>query len=156
MSADESSPMFGQPPLPAAPLSPSKALLEGAFGGSRVSLYSNTSNSSLRGRNKLEALDSLVMAAVCSLSNKLRGSSCNLLKKLRYLYEEDSDRAGKLSAVIEVLENSASPNSPQTKSPSKELSGTLKNLKRMENVFKVLDEVLFDEEDFDLELEDCQ
>lgn len=156
LSADESSPMFGQPPLPAAPLSPSKALLEGAFGGSRASLYSNTSNSSLRGRNKLEALDSLVMAAVCSLSNKLRGSSCNLLKKLRYLYEEDSDRAGKLSAVIEVLENSASPNSPQTKSPSKELSGTLKNLKRMENVFKVLDEVLFDEEDFDLELEDCQ
>jgi hypothetical protein len=54
----------------------------------------------------------------------------------RYLYEEDNDRAGKLSAVIEVLENSTSPNSPQTKSPSKELSGTLKNLKRMENVFK--------------------
>ncbi|PNF25769.1 hypothetical protein B7P43_G12373 [Cryptotermes secundus] len=156
LSADESTPMFGQPALHTAPMSPSKALLEGAFGGSRASLYSNTSNSSLRGRNKLEALDSLVMAAVSSLSNKLRGSSCNLLKKLRYLYEEDSDRAGKLSAVIEVLENSASPNSPQTKSPSKELSGTLKNLKRMENVFKVLDEVLFDEEDFDLELEDCQ
>ncbi|XP_069698430.1 uncharacterized protein [Periplaneta americana] len=129
--------------------------MEGAF-GSRASLYSNASNSSLRGRNKLEALDSLVMAAMCGLSNKLRGSSCNLLKKLRYLYEEDSERADKLTAVIEVLESSsATPSSPQTKSPSKELSGTLKNLKRMENVFKVLDEVLFDEEDFDLELEDC-
>jgi hypothetical protein len=54
----------------------------------------------------------------------------------RYLYEEDNERADKLSAVIEVLENSATPSSPQTKSPSKELSGTLKNLKRMENVFK--------------------
>ncbi|XP_021932232.1 uncharacterized protein LOC110835863 isoform X4 [Zootermopsis nevadensis] len=172
LSADESSPTLGQPPLLAMPLSPSKreeryltftrargnymVPLEGAFGGSRASLYSNASNSSLRGRNKLEALDSLVMAAVCSLSNKLCGSSCNLLKKLRYLYEEDSERADKLSAVIEVLQNSATPSSPQTKSPSKEISGTLKNLKRMENVFRVLDEVLFDEEDFDLELEDYQ
>ena len=73
------------------------------------------------------------MANVCGLSNKLRASSCNLLKKLQYLYEEDAERADKLSAVIQQLEDSGS---PQSKSPSKELSGTLKNLKRMENVFR--------------------
>ncbi|CAG2056321.1 unnamed protein product, partial [Timema podura] len=100
-----------------------------------------------------KALDNLVMAAVCGLSNKLRGSSCALLRKLRFVYEEDSERSEKLSSVIELLENSAC-GSPQTKSPSKELSGTLKNLKRLENVIKVLDEVLFDEEEFELEVEE--
>nr|CAD7257900.1 unnamed protein product [Timema shepardi] len=130
-----------------------RMVLEGMLGGSRSPLYSAVSNPSLRGRNKMEALDNLVMAAVCGLSNKLRGSSCALLRKLRFVYEEDSERSEKLSCVIELLENSAC-GSPQTKSPSKELSGTLKNLKKLENVIKVLDEVLFDEEEFELEVEE--
>ncbi|KAK7869115.1 hypothetical protein R5R35_006584 [Gryllus longicercus] len=156
LSADEDSPISGCPPSLIASSSPSKAILEGAFGGSRTSLHSTASNSSLGRRAKLEALDSLVMAAVCGLSNKLRGHSCKLLKKLRYLYEEDSERAEKLSDVIDLLETTAPPDSPQSKSPSKELSGTLKNLKRIETVFKVLDDVLFDEEDFEQEMDSYQ
>nr|CAD7597239.1 unnamed protein product [Timema genevievae] len=152
LSADEDSPVSGYPPSLVTP-SPTKMVLEGMLGGSRSPLYSAVSNPSLRGRNKMEALDNLVMAAVCGLSNKLRGSSCALLRKLRFVYEEDSERSEKLSSVIELLENSAC-GSPQTKSPSKELSGTLKNLKRLENVIKVLDEVLFDEEEFELEVEE--
>nr|CAD7571688.1 unnamed protein product [Timema californicum] len=152
LSADEDSPVSGYPPLLVTP-SPTKMVLEGMLGGSRSPLYSAVSNPSLRGRNKMEALDNLVMAAVCGLSNKLRGSSCALLRKLRFVYEEDSERSEKLSCVIELLENSAC-GSPQTKSPSKELSGTLKNLKKLENVIKVLDEVLFDEEEFELEVEE--
>nr|CAD7195672.1 unnamed protein product [Timema douglasi] len=157
LSADEDSPVSGYPPLLVTP-SPTKMVLEGMLGGSRSPLYSAVSNPSLRGRNKMEcfmfqALDNLVMAAVCGLSNKLRGSSSALLRKLRFVYEEDSERSEKLSCVIELLENSAC-GSPQTKSPSKELSGTLKNLRKLENVIKVLDEVLFDEEEFELEVEE--
>lgn len=122
--------------------------LENTPQGSRISLYSNSSNpSSLRARPKLEGVDSLVISALSGLSSKLKGSSCNLLKKLRYLYDEDSPKCHQLSAEIEQLEASE-PGSPQVKSPSRELSTTLRNLKRLESMLKVLDDVLFDEEEF--------
>lgn len=122
--------------------------LENTPQGSRISLYSNNSNpSSLRTRPKLEGVDNLVISALSGLSSKLKGSSCNLLKKLRYLYDEDSPKCHQLSAEIEQLEASE-PGSPQVKSPSRELSTTLRNLKRLESMLKVLDDVLFDDEEF--------
>ncbi|XP_067007417.2 uncharacterized protein [Anabrus simplex] len=162
LSADEDSPLSACPPMLSSASPPKfndyelQVVLEGAFCSSRVSVQSTASNSSLRSRSKVENLDSLVMAAICGLSHKLRGTACKLLKKLRYLYDEDSERSDKLSDVIELLENTIPPGSPQTKSPSKELSGTLKNLKRIESVFRVLDDVLFDEEEFELEMESYQ
>uniref|UniRef100_A0A1B6G551 CEP170 C-terminal domain-containing protein n=1 Tax=Cuerna arida TaxID=1464854 RepID=A0A1B6G551_9HEMI len=124
--------------------------LENTPQGSRVSLYSNTSNSPtppLRNRPKLEGVDSLVISALAGLSSKLKGSSCNLLNKLRYLYDEDSPKNHQLAAMIDQLEASE-PGSPQVKSPSRELATTLRNLKRLESMLKVLDDVLFDEEEF--------
>uniref|UniRef100_A0A1B6BX80 Uncharacterized protein n=1 Tax=Clastoptera arizonana TaxID=38151 RepID=A0A1B6BX80_9HEMI len=124
-----------------------RSSLENTPKGSHVSLYSTNSTSSLRARPKLEGVDTLVISALSGLSHKLKGNSCNLLKKLRYLYDEDSPKGHQLNAEIEQLEASE-PGSPQVKSPSRELSTTLRNLKRIENMLKVLDDVLFDEEDF--------
>uniref|UniRef100_A0A1B6D2F0 CEP170 C-terminal domain-containing protein n=1 Tax=Clastoptera arizonana TaxID=38151 RepID=A0A1B6D2F0_9HEMI len=143
-----------------------RSSLENTPKGSHVSLYSTNSTSSLRARPKLETnsrtkmeinkclveqeekgVDTLVISALSGLSHKLKGNSCNLLKKLRYLYDEDSPKGHQLNAEIEQLEASE-PGSPQVKSPSRELSTTLRNLKRIENMLKVLDDVLFDEEDF--------
>lgn len=53
----------------------------------------------------------------------------------RYLYDEDSPKGYQLSAEIEQLEASE-PGSPQVKSPSRELSTTLRNLKRLETMLK--------------------
>ncbi|XP_046677475.1 nucleolar and coiled-body phosphoprotein 1 [Homalodisca vitripennis] len=124
--------------------------LENTPQGSRVSLYSNTSNSPtppLRNRPKLEGVDSLVISALAGLSSKLKGSSCNLLNKLRCLYDEDSPKNHQLASMVDQLEASE-PGSPQVKSPSRELATTLRNLKRLESMLKVLDDVLFDEEEF--------
>lgn len=143
-------------PAPAAP----RTSLESTPRGSRVSLYSNASNSSLRSRPKLEGVDNLVISALSGLSGKIKVGSCNLLKKLRYLYDEDSPKAHQLSAEIEQLEVSE-PGSPHhsavtntnnnnsNRSPSRELSTALRNLKRIESVIKILDNVLFDNEDFE-------
>lgn len=150
LSADEDSPISAHPHVINV-ASPVQASADGAFGGSRVSLHSAASNSSLRGRSKIEALDNLIVAAMFSVSQRVKGSSCKVLKKLRYLYEEDSERSEKLGDVIELLENTGGFSSPQNRSPSKDLSATLKTLKCVETVFKVLDEVLFDEEDFGLD-----
>ncbi|XP_046400861.1 uncharacterized protein LOC124167108 isoform X3 [Ischnura elegans] len=111
-------------------------------------LRSTTPNSSIRGRAKLEALDNLVIAAIYGFSNKIKGSSYNLLKKLRRVYEGDVEKCEVLSEVINLLEegDNSSVSSP-SKSPSKELSGTLKNLKKLENVFAALEEVLLGDED---------
>ncbi|XP_054282034.1 uncharacterized protein LOC128999496 isoform X2 [Macrosteles quadrilineatus] len=127
-----------------------RSSLENTPQGSRVSLYSNTSNSPtppLRNRPKLEGVDTLVISALAGLSSKLKGNSCSLLNKLRFLYDEDSPKNHQLSAMIDQLEASE-PGSPQVKSPSRELATTLRNLKRLESMLKVLDNVLFDEEEF--------
>jgi hypothetical protein len=55
-----------------------QALLEGAFGGSRASLYSNTSNSSLRGRNKLEVRSVWLSVWICQVVNVVTGVQCRL------------------------------------------------------------------------------
>lgn len=56
---------------------------------------------------------------------------------LRYLYESDSIAAERLDMQIHLLEevDRTTPTSP-LKSPSKELSSTLRNLKRLENALQ--------------------
>lgn len=95
-----------------------------------------------------QTMDSLVMVAVSGLSQKLKCSSSNLLKKLRYLYESDSIAAERLDMQIHLLEevDRSTPTSP-IRSPSRELSSTLRNLKRLESALQVLDEVLFEDEE---------
>lgn len=95
-----------------------------------------------------QTMDNLVIVAVSGLSQKLKCSSSNLLKKLRYLYESDSIAAERLDMQIHLLEevDRTTPTSP-IKSPSRELSSTLRNLKRLESALQVLDDVLFEDEE---------
>lgn len=51
--------------------------------GLPVLMRSSTSNSSLRARNKLEALDNLVISTIFTMSSKIRTNAENLLRKLR-------------------------------------------------------------------------
>ncbi|KAK3930934.1 Centrosomal protein of 170 kDa protein B [Frankliniella fusca] len=95
-----------------------------------------------------QTMDSLVIVALSGISQKLKCSSSNLLKKLRYLYESDSIAAERLDMQIHLLEevDRTTPTSP-LRSPSRELSSTLRNLKRLESALQVLDDVLFEDEE---------
>ncbi|XP_073988640.1 uncharacterized protein isoform X2 [Rhodnius prolixus] len=124
-----------------------KTSLENSPRSSRVSLYSNNSNSP-RARHKLEGVDNLVVSAVSGLSSKLKVSASTLLKKLRYLYDEESEKYKELNYEIEQLEQPESSGSPQ-KSSSRELAIALKNLKRLDTTLKVLNDVLFENVDYE-------
>ena len=47
-------------------------------------MRTSASNSSLRARTKLEALDNLVISTIHGLSTKIRTNAETLLRKLRY------------------------------------------------------------------------
>ena len=51
-------------------------------------MRSSTSNSSLRARTKIEALDNLVISTIHGLSFKIRNNAETLMKKLRYVFGE--------------------------------------------------------------------
>ncbi|XP_065343321.1 centrosomal protein of 170 kDa-like isoform X3 [Cloeon dipterum] len=150
-----SSPMraVSQPP---DHLSPRKKSLDETLegGSSRGFVRNTTPTSSVRSRGKFEALDNLVIAAIHGFSNKIKGSSHNVLGKLRVLFQEDQDKVLMLEDALNLLEESEPTTSSPNKSPSKELSGTLRNLKKLEHVFNVLDEVLFGDEELELRDED--
>lgn len=84
-----------------------------------------------------QTMDNLVIVALSGASQKLKCSSSNLLKKLRYLYESDSIAAERLDMQIHLLEevDRTTPTSP-LRSPSRELSLTLRNLKRLEGALQ--------------------
>ncbi|XP_021963962.1 putative GPI-anchored protein pfl2 isoform X2 [Folsomia candida] len=107
----------------------------------------SSSHSSIRPKsNKLEALDNLVIATIHSLSNKVRTSSRHLLEKLQ-MQHIDNENGALLEEMVNQLKELelSSTNSSPNKSPSRELSGTLKNLKKLEQVILVLDRVLCDD-----------
>jgi len=108
--------------------------------------HGHSSSSAIRPKNKLEALDNLVIATIHSMSNKIRSASRNLLEKLQVQYTDNENGAllEEMVAQMKELEMSSSNSSPN-KSPSRELSGTLKNLKKLEQVILVLDRVLCDD-----------
>lgn len=47
-------------------------------------MRTSASNSSLRARTKLEALDNLVISTIYGMSSKIRTNAENLMRKLRY------------------------------------------------------------------------
>ncbi|XP_018023408.1 uncharacterized protein LOC108679320 isoform X2 [Hyalella azteca] len=96
-----------------------------------------------RNRAKIEALDNLVISTIHSLSNKVRGTSENLLQKLKTQYgEEDRDRADLLQNVLNHLNSESESASSQIRSTSKDLSGILKNLKKIQTALEVIDQVM--------------
>ncbi|XP_059480039.1 nucleolar protein dao-5-like isoform X2 [Neocloeon triangulifer] len=137
-------------------LSPRKKSLDETLegGSSRGFVRNTTPTSSVRSRGKFEALDNLVIAAIHGFSNKIKGSSHNVLGKLRVLFQEDQEKVLMLEDALNLLEESEPATTSPNKSPSKELSGTLRNLKKLEHVFNVLDEVLFGDEDLELRDDD--
>lgn len=48
-------------------------------------MRTSASNSSLRARTKLEALDNLVISTIYGMSSKIRINAENLMRKLRYV-----------------------------------------------------------------------
>ncbi|CAL8110728.1 unnamed protein product [Orchesella dallaii] len=111
-----------------------------------VMYYGMPHSNPIRPKNKLEALDNLVIATIHSLSNKVRTSSRHLLEKLQVQHANDENGAliEEMVSQLKELEGPTNNTSPN-KSPSRELSGTLKNLKKLEQVILVLDKVLCDD-----------
>ncbi|XP_065560106.1 serine/arginine repetitive matrix protein 2-like isoform X2 [Artemia franciscana] len=95
---------------------------------------------------QLEVLDNLVIATIHNLSGKIRGQADNLLKKLRSQFLDDPARSQALDAVLYRLnEPETPPTASAVRTTSRDLASTLKILKRIDQVFQVLDDTLFEE-----------
>ena len=100
-----------------------------------------------RSRSKLEALDSLVISTIHNVSNKLCTSSAAVLRQAALVFpEHDEDKASTLETVIYLLEDLDLPPSP-TKKTSRELSGTLRNLKKIEQSMEMMKKLLGPEDE---------
>jgi len=112
-------------------------------------MRTSASNSSLRARTKLEVLDNLVISTIHGLSTKIRTNAETLLRKLRPQYTDDVERMNLIDDALHRLSDCVveSPIHSVTtgRSSSRELSGTLKVMKRVEQVFQALDQVLFED-----------
>ncbi|XP_026689096.1 uncharacterized protein LOC103524210 [Diaphorina citri] len=121
--------------------------------GSRTSLCSlgtNSSSSNVKLKpTKIEGVDSMVITAIASMSCKLKANSSHFLRKLRVLYSEENVKHGLLSNEIEKLDLADSLNNSPVKSPSRQLTATLCNLKKIESALRVMDEAIFDCEEFE-------
>ena len=116
---------------------------------SQRSLYSTRSPqvSPNKSRSKLEALDSLVISTIHNVSNKLCSSSAAVLRQAAVVFpHQDEDRASTLETVIYLLEDLDLPPSPAKKT-SRELSGTLRNLKKIEQSMEMMKKLLEPEVD---------
>ena len=116
---------------------------------SQRSLYSTRSPqvSPNKSRSKLEALDSLVISTIHNVSNKLCSSSAAVLRQAALVFpHQDEDRASTLETVIYLLEDLDLPPSPAKKT-SRELSGTLRNLKKIEQSMEMMKKLLEPEVD---------
>ncbi|XP_040581214.1 uncharacterized protein [Lepeophtheirus salmonis] len=96
-----------------------------------------------KSHQKLEALDNLVISTIFSVSTKLCISSQNLLQKVR---TSDLELSSIIDTLLYVLDDTDPPVSPSKKT-SRELSGTLRNLKKVEQVLQVLERLHADDED---------
>lgn len=93
-------------------------------------------------RSKTEALDNLVISTIHNVSSKLCLASSNILRKTAKLIPvEDEEQAMTVETVQYLLEDIDLPTSPK-KRTSRELSGSLKNLKKLEQVMEILNKVL--------------
>jgi len=100
-----------------------------------------------KSRSKLEALDSLVISTIYNVSNKLCGASANVLRKAVNVFpEQDEEQASTIETVLYLLEDVDLPATPAKKT-SRELSGTLRNMKKIEQALEMLNKVMELEED---------
>jgi len=92
-----------------------------------------------------------VISAIFSLTSKVRNLSLGLLKKLHPNQEDDENSALIEEMITQLKELSTAQTAEKQgqKSSSKELSGILKNVKKIEQVILVLDRVLCDEDEED-------
>lgn len=95
------------------------------------------STSSTQSGSKLEALDNLVISTIFSVSTKLCLLSGKLVKSLQ---ERTSDKEEEtmLQTLLYVLDDIDPPVSPSKKT-SRELAGTLRNLKKVEQALQTLE-----------------
>lgn len=113
------------------------------------SLYGSKSPqiSPSKSRSKLEALDSLVISTIYNVSNKLCGASANVLRKAANVFpEQDEEQSSTIETVLYLLEDVDLPATPAKKT-SRELSGTLRNMKKIEQALEMLNKVMELEED---------
>merc|ERR1712062_465138 len=102
-----------------------------------------------KSRSKLEALDTLVISTIHNVSNKLCSNSAGVLRQPAAIFPEpEEEQASTLETVIYLLEDMDLPPSPAKKT-SRELSGTLRNLKKIEQALEMMKKLLQpdDEED---------
>jgi len=93
-------------------------------------------------RSRSSDLDNLVISTLHNVSSKLCLASSDILRKATKLIPEgDEDQAVTVETVQYLLEDTDLPTSPK-KRTSRELSGTLKNLKKLEQVMDILNKVL--------------
>merc|ERR1719376_273036 len=88
------------------------------------------------GSSKLEALDNLVISTIFSISTKLCLTSGKVIKRLQE-QTEDKEHVEYLDTLLYVLEDVDPPMSPSKKT-SRELAGTLRNLKKVEQALQTL------------------
>ncbi|CAG0885519.1 unnamed protein product [Cyprideis torosa] len=95
-------------------------------------------------RDTSSSVDPQVVASVFALSNKLVHSSQEILEKLSVQLSDETEVASKIEDLLFTLESGlGSPSrSVPSNTASKDMTNTLKNLKRMEAVLAVVDEVL--------------
>lgn len=110
---------------------------------SQRSLYAPASKiSPSRSRSRLEALDNLVISTIYSVSSKLCKSSSSLIKRAGQTFPpQDEDQATTIETVLYLLEDVDLPSSPAKKT-SRELSGTLRNLKKVEQALEMMNKML--------------
>lgn len=127
--------------LPIQPLQSSHSHLShrSMFSGAR-SAQSQMSPS--KSRTKLEALDTLVISTIHNVSNKLCSTSATLLRQAAAVFpEQDEEQASTLETVVYLLEDIDLPPSPAKKT-SRELSGTLRNLKKIEQALEMMKKLM--------------
>lgn len=122
----------------------SQMTVENVPGGSRGSLYSNNSSGGSPRQRKLEGIDNFIVSAIATISNRVYTNTAIILNKLRFIFDEESEKYKELTAELELLEAGSEASSSPSKSTSRDLAVTLKNLKRLDSAIKVLNDVLFE------------
>jgi len=99
-----------------------------------------------RSGSRLEALDNLVISTIYSVSSKLCANTSNIIRRANQTFPPaDEDQATTLETVLYLLEDVDLPSSPAKKT-SRELSGTLRNLKKVEQAMEMLNKLMENED----------
>uniref|UniRef100_T1J609 FHA domain-containing protein n=1 Tax=Strigamia maritima TaxID=126957 RepID=T1J609_STRMM len=93
-------------------------------------------------KNKFEALDNLVITTIHQLSSKLCTQTESVLRKVKDQTAATSDGPHYLQDWINNFSSPDTPMSPNARNTSRELAGTLKNLKKLEKGLQVLDNLI--------------